>query len=251
MKRILFLIVCFLVFLPLAKGEVNEVFQAGNEFYKQGIYQKAIEQYTTLIDEGYESFELYFNLGNAHYKAEHIPSALLYYEKAKKLQPGNEDVKFNIRLAGLQTVDKIEPVEKLFLNSLWEKTVNFNSADGWAKKAIVFLFLGVLLLGLYLFTSRLALKKTSFYTGTVLVALSIFTFFLAMSQHHRMSTDTEGIVFTANVTVKSAPDGSSNDLFVIHEGTKVALLQESADWIEISLPNGNSGWIRENDLRKI
>ena len=245
------LVACMLVLSHSKANDVNSRFLEGNKSYQESDFSKATEIYQSIADEGYASYELYFNLGNAHYKSEHIPSAILYYEKALKLKPGDEDVLINLKLANLQTVDKIEPVGNLFLDTAWERTLNLSSADEWARNCIVLLFIGFILLITYLLAAQPLLKKIAFFSGLSILVLGCFFWFLAAAQNNRLTNESTAIIFTPNVTVKSAPAGEGTDLFVIHEGVKVALLQQVEDWYEISLLNGNSGWVKANDLEKI
>ena len=251
MRAYLYLFLIFSLFASSTHAGSSATIDKGNQFYKESSYSDAVANYLEVIEEGYESFELYYNLGNAYYKLEKIPEAILYYEKAKKLNPDDKDLAFNLKLVNLQTVDKIESIDQIFLNNWWDNLLNMNAPDEWAKWCIILLFIGFFLLIAYLFTPLVFLKKISFFSGTIIIFLGLFCWFLGSSQNKRLTNNTEAIIFTSNVTVKSAPEESSSKLFVIHEGTKVALIQEDDEWFEVSLSNGNSGWIKASDMRKI
>jgi tetratricopeptide (TPR) repeat protein len=242
-----------LLALPLfSLGDDNSaLFEKGNQAYAKAQYQQAIQAYRQMLGGGNQSAVVYFNLGDAYYKLGDIPSALLYYEKAHKLSPGDEDINFNIRLANLKTTDKIEAAPDFFITRWWHGFIMAFAVGKLAVLSILFCVGGFMLLVLYLFANSVLLKRSSFYTGFVVIFLGLIFIFMANRQVNYFDNHHEAIIFSGSVTVKSSPDASAKPLFVVHEGTKVAIKHKNDSWIEVELPNGNAGWIAASDAKDI
>ena len=248
-KLAAFTLVC-LISLGLKAGE-NDVFKIGNDAYLKNNFEVAIASYQQLLKEGYQSSELYFNLGNAYYKTDSIANAILYYEKAKKLAPTDEDIQANLKLANLKTIDKTEAKEQLIFKSWWENFVYARSADNWGVLSIVSMFIAFTLLVLFRITAATRMKQIFFGLFALTLLLSLSFFFLA-STHERYETENgQAILFNSSATIKSAPSENSKDLFIIHEGAKVKIVEHENSWIRIRLDNGNEGWLLENAVRTI
>ena len=216
--------------------------------YSAELYDKAIELYESVLLNYGKSYELYYNLGNSYYKAGKVAHAILNYERALLISPGDSDIRFNLEMAKLQTVDKIEPLQEFFLNK-WVRSVrNLIGVDSWATLGIVCFVLFICCLVLYFFSKWMSLKKTGFYLGVVLFVIVIFANVFAHSQKKELVTRSGAIVFAPTVTVKSSPDNSGTDLFLLHEGTKVFIRLSVGDWNEIVLEDGNIGWVNKKDI---
>lgn len=227
------------------------LFQKGNQQYAKGRYQQAVQSYQQILNDGYQSATIYFNLGNAYYKIDDIPSAILYFEKAHKLNPSDEDINFNIKLANSKTTDKIIPLPEFFVSSWWHSFILCLSANTLATLSVLFLLAGFGLLVLYIFTSSIGVKKLSFYGGIVLICFGFISIFIANRQVNYFNHHHQAIVFSSSVTAKSSPDAAGKQMFVVHEGTKVNVMETNANWIEIELPNGSAGWIASTDVKEI
>jgi tetratricopeptide (TPR) repeat protein len=252
MKRILYLVIWLI--LPLVSfgnDQVQTLFAKGNAYYAKAQYKDALSAYQQVLDEGYQSAAVYFNMGNASYKSGDIPSALLYYEKAHKLSPGDEDIKFNIRFANLKTTDKIDEAPEFFLANWWKAFILSFSVGTLAMLSIILVLFGSGVLILYFFTNSVTIKKSSFYTSIILFCLCFLTIFMANRQVSYFNGHRQAIIFSSSVTIKNAPVERSGTLFVLHEGTKVNILENSNGWIKIRLANGNEGWIRMTDVKEI
>lgn len=219
--------------------------------YTKEEYAKAIELYEEVLKNNGESPEIYYNLGNAYYKAGKIAPAILNYERALVLEPGDGDTRFNLQIAKQKTVDKIEPLGEFFLTRWFSAIENMGSADAWAKLGIVcfILFIGCLIL--FFFSKWLRLKKVGFYVGLLLLLIVIFANIFAKHQKDELIQRAHAIVFSPTVTVKSSPDASGTDLFILHEGTKVSVKSTLGEWSEIELEDGNVGWMPSKDIEKI
>jgi tetratricopeptide (TPR) repeat protein len=251
MRKVLFILLGFFILGRTLAFDANATFAKANEAYAQEMYAEAIELYQQVITLGYESAELYFNLGNAYFKQNEIPSAILYYEKAKKLKPTDEDINFNLNVAETRIVDKIEPVPEFFLKNWWRSLYNVFSADSWAKISVVCMILFFILFGFYLFSKLMMIRKTAFYTGIIVLFFTLFTFVVAYQKYHLLASQQEAIVFTPTITIKSSPNPNSVDLFVLHEGSKVKIIERVGEWSEIKIANGSVGWLPTEALKNI
>ena len=255
MKKIIFYIVAFLSFLvfpDLLRAQSNgELISQGNKSYSEGRYNDAISLYSKVIDNRFESSELYYNLANAYFKANDIPSAILYYEKARKLNPKDDDINFNLNLANSRITDKIEPVPEFFLKRWWNDLINVFPVDAWGRICIITFLIALLCAAFFIISNSVLLRKLSFWIGGLLIFVSIFSFILGFRDYNRFIKHSEAIIFTSTVTVKSSPNDNSVDLFVIHEGTKVAILDKLGGWSEIHVANGSVGWVKDDVYRTI
>lgn len=252
LKNILYAWLLFLAMplLSLANEQPETLLKKGNAAYAREQYKEAVTAYQQVLDAGYESAALYFNMGNANYKLNEMPLAILNYEKALKLTPGDRDLKLNLKLANTKITDRIEQVPEFFLNSWWKGFIFFFSASTLSVFNILCFFLGFALLIAYLFLIDVFRKKTAFYAGIVLLSLGLLSFVMANVQSAYMGKR-EAIVFSGATDVKSGPDTKQKTLFVIHAGTKVNIRESSNDWINVELPDGNSGWMRSADVKEI
>jgi tetratricopeptide (TPR) repeat protein len=244
-------IVLMLPMLSFGADEAQALFLKGNGYYAKSQYKEALAAYKQLLDEGYESAPLYFNLGNASFKTDDVPSALLYYEKARKLAPGDEDINANIRFANLKTTDKIDEVPEFFLSKWWKAVILSFSANFLSVLSIVFVLLGSVILILYFFAGSVSVKKSFFYVAVAFFIAGTLTIFTAGMQVSYFNSHRQAIIFSNSVTVKSGPVEKSGSLFVLHEGTKVNILDNTNDWIKIRLGNGNEGWIKGAEVKEI
>lgn len=229
----------------------REIFSEGNNAYRNGDYLQAIEKYEKILNNGYSNAEIYYNLGNAYFKLKKIPEAILNYEKALKLNPSDEDIQFNLKIANLQTVDKIEPLPMMFYEKWWHALNNWFSSASWSALMIIFIWLGFIGLALYLFMFSSGIKKISFFVAVISFVIAIFSFIFANTSYLHETSEESAIIFSESVYVKSSPDKGSTDLFILHEGTKVELLDQVGEWTKIRLANGNVGWLQRSSIETI
>lgn len=249
MKKIIFFLL--IQFFALSAFAQNAAIKEAEEAYTKENYGKAIELYEGLLKSNGPSSAIYYNLGNAYYKANKIAPAILNYERALVLDPGDSDVRFNLQLARQKSVDKIEPVGDFFLTDWFEAIQNMGAADSWAKLGIVcfILFIGCLIL--FFFSKYIRLKKIGFYLGLLLLVIVIFANIFASHQKDEIVNRKSAIIFAPTVTIKSSPDASGTDLFILHEGTKVFIKSKLGEWNEITTEDGNVGWIPTKDIEII
>ena len=214
-------------------------------------YDLAIERYESVIKNYGASAELFYNLGNSYFKSGEIARAILNYERAILLKPGDSDIRFNLELVRQQTVDKIEPIQEFFMKKWVRSMQNLIGVDYWAMIGLAgfALFIGCLVL--FFFSKWMYLKKFGFYLGIVLFITVITANIFAYNQKKQLENRRGAIIFTPTVTIKSSPDNSGTDLFLLHEGTKVFIRSTVGDWHEILLEDGNLGWINKKDIEVI
>ena len=210
-------------------------------------YDKAIEIYESVLLNFGKSYVLHYNLGNAYYKSGKIAQAILNYERALLIKPGDNDIRFNLEMAKLQT-DRIEPLQEFFIKTWIRAVQNLIGVGSWATVGLVCFVLFICCLVLYFFSKWMSLKKTGFYFGVVLLIITIFANLFAWNQKQELENRHGAIVFSPTVTAKGSPDNSGTDLFLLHEGTKVFIRNSLGDWNEIVLEDGNVGWINKKDI---
>lgn len=245
------LVILLLFSFSVRASGPDSLMQTANNAYNEGLYDSALNVYHRIMDQGFESAKLYYNMGNAYFKNRNIPSAILYYEKAKKLAPNDEDIDFNINLANSMIVDKIEKIPELFYTRWWNYFYNLFNANTWAVIAVVSWFILIFFIGIFILSKTRGAKKTAFYFGVLFLLISIAVFGLASQKYYYTREHQDAIIFTPTITVKSSPTMNAVDLFVIHEGTKVHILDQVNDWVKIRIPNGSIGWLPAKSLERI
>lgn len=223
----------------------------GNAAYAKNDFKAAAKAYQQVLDAGYESVAVYFNLGNANYKLAEMPEAILNYEKALKLSPGDADIQQNLQLANLKITDRIAAVPVFFLTKWWRGFIYLLSLSTLSVLTVSCFITGFALIITYLFLIAVWPKKLAFYGGITVLSLGLLFMLMAGIQSHYLNSDQQGIVFASTLDIKSGPDAQQKTLFVIHEGTKVTIQEQEGEWIKILLSNGNGGWMRLSDIKKI
>jgi len=229
----------------------NDLFKQANEAYAKNDFQTAVGLYEKLLKENGESATVYYNLGNSYYKLNKVAPSILNYERALLLEPGNGDIRFNLEIAKLKTVDKIEPVGDFFLTEWFRDIQNLLSTDAWSLLSIVCFILLIVCLFIFFFARLTIIKKLGFFVGICLLVIVIFGNVFAYNQKKKLTQRNEAIIFAPTTTIKSSPDNSGTDLFILHEGTKVKLRSQLGAWNEIVTADGNVGWISTVDLEVI
>lgn len=223
----------------------------GDSAYIKGDYATAIQVYETLLKNG-EAAELYYNLGNSYYKIGEIAKAVLNYERALLLQPGNNDIRANLEVARAKTIDKVEPVPEVFFVSWTKSLINSMSVDAWATWAIISFLLLIISLYFFIFSKQVVWKKVGFIAGIIFLIITICTNLFASEQKEHLVNRNEAIVMEPSVTVRSTPSESGTRLFVLHEGRKVSIKDNSMkEWKEIRLEDGKVGWVPNSAIEVI
>lgn len=222
-----------------------------NTAYINGDYHAAMELYEELVARGLGSAKLYYNLGNAYFKDGLTGRAILYYHKALRLAPGNDDIRYNLSVAEARAKDRIEAIPDFFLTE-WIRAVRRTmSCTAWSVLSLAALVLTLELFLIYLLAQRLSLRKGGFY-GTILAGvLFVLTTCFAAGERREMLDDSHAVVMAASTAVKSSPDKSSTDLFVLHEGTLVSITNRLEGWCEITIADGKKGWLEAKTIETI
>lgn len=256
MNRILLINILILIFginISFGKTIKDEqiLIDSAKIYYQQKQYDKAVKIYQKILADGFESGMLYYNMANAYYKMNKINDAILNYERAKRLLPNNKDIEYNLAIANQQITDKIDKVPEFFLKT-WLKTFRgIFSTNTWAIVSIVSFVLFLALAFVFFFTVSYQTKRLSFWLGILAFVLSVNSFIFSYQTKKDLTERNTAIIFEPVINVKSSPSDNGTDIFVIHEGTKVTITQESGDWVEIKLANGNKGWIKRDLLEII
>ena len=247
--RLPILILAIASLLPLAASAASKA--EADSAYARGNYQEAIKGYESLLKQG-ASAEIYYNLGNAYYRTENITRAVLNYERALLLSPGDGDIRFNLQIARSKTIDKIVPESEMFFVTWYRSLVNIMSVDGWGRMALVSLALVIVLFLVYLFSARVWMQKVGFFGGGALLVVFALSNIFAWQQSQNLLYRKGAIVVAPSVTVKSTPAQNGTDLFILHEGTKVVITDGSMkDWREIRLADGKKGWLESKKIELI
>ncbi|MCI0445785.1 tetratricopeptide repeat protein [bacterium] len=248
----LFLILMLLFCGTAFAAEIDLRFEDANQMYRRGGYDKAAKVYEEILAQGYESPDLYYNLGNCYYKLNNIPAAILQFERARKLKPQDEDITHNLTLANLQTEDRIEPIPDLFFVNWWRKWTELASADEWAISGLVSLWLALfMIIGVFYIYRSLLIRRTLSITGVIALLLFGLSFVAAINRHKFQVSRKFAIVFSPSIDVKSAPDEQSTGLFVLHSGVKVELIDRVGDWNKVRLADGKVGWMQSSTFKVI
>lgn len=231
--------------------DASGLFNQANGLYQKNDYQKAADLYQKLVDEGYEGTALYYNLGNSYYKLNKIGYAILNYERALRLSPGDEDIQHNLALANSRTIDKPDSLPQFFLFQWWESLLALFSLTGWTWSAYFFYILLLISIGIFFFIKNGTIQRFSLFSSLSFGFLFIITVVLLVIKLNREVNIKDGIIIKPAVTVKLAPDKDSNDAFVVHEGLKVQVEDQVDNWYKVRLQDGKIGWMPNNDLAVI
>lgn len=251
MKKYLIIPIFLILAIELFALNAADEFKKANEYFNKGDYQKASSLYQTLIDSGYKESEIYYNLGNSYFRLGSITYAILNYERAKRLDPTDDDIDFNLKIANLKIVDKFEPVPKLFIIEWYESVVNLFYSGSWGIIIISSIWVFFICILLLLFMKLPGLRKFISLLAFISLTLFFISGILGYYSYKHENSKNQGIIFNPSVYVKSAPDPGSTDLFILHEGTKVIVMEYIDKWIQIKVENGNVGWIKRNEIEII
>jgi tetratricopeptide (TPR) repeat protein len=229
----------------------TEKFNKGVTSFTSGSYKDALQLWTDIYNTGYHSANLEYNIGNAYFKLNDIPNAILFYERAYLLNPTDENINYNLQISRALIVDKFQEIPELFFVRWYNFISLVLSTNSWAKISIISFILCLLLLSLYIYSSRYRHKVIGFWLAVFFFILTLASFAFTVKNKSLVYDSHKAIISNPVVNGKSSPDNSGTDLFALHEGTKVSIEDEVGGWVEIRLSDGNKGWVPVNCLNII
>jgi tetratricopeptide (TPR) repeat protein len=234
-----------------AKTTADSLFLTANTSYAEGNYQNAREQYEAILVRGFESAEVYYNLGNCYYNQEDYPRAILNYERALLLDPGNDNIKFNLAKARIFTIDKIEEIPQFVIRRWINSIIILMHSNAWAIVSLLSFVIMLAMFLIYFLSTNISRKRAGFYLAIIALMVSVGSYYLASKSKQLVVNSNGAIVMNATVTIKGSPRDTGTDLFIIHEGTKVSIVNSLDDWYEIKLSDGKQGWLRSSTIEPI
>lgn len=247
MRAIIILLMC--CFSMTGFSQNDTVFNEANTLYNNGKYAEAIDKYESILDTNQHSAELYFNLGNANYKLNNIAPSIYYYEKALLLEPNDKDIQNNLAFAQNMTIDAIEVVPKVGFSRIINNIVNTFDTDTWARIAVGGVLLFVVIFLAYHFSYTSSKKRIAFVTSIISLFIGCFSVAMAFQKDSLNKKDNPGIVFSQETRVKADPNSTSEEVFRLHEGTKVQVVETYENWKKIKLSDNSTGWIPSKDIK--
>jgi len=227
----------------------NQAFEQANALYNDGKYAEAVDKYESILESDVHSAELYFNLGNTNYKLNNIAPSIYYYEKALQLEPNDKEIQNNLAFAQNMTIDAIEKVPDVGFSRIVKNSVNTFSTDTWAKITVGAVLLFVLIFLAYHFSYTSSKKRIAFVTSIISLFIACFSMAMAFQKDNLDKKDNPAIIFAQESRVKSEANKTSEEVFRLHEGTKVQVIETYNDWKKIKLSDNSTGWIPSKDIK--
>lgn len=244
-----FTLILGLLFTFIATAQNEKSFEQATEAYNNGDYQKAIELYNSILDNGQHSAALYYNLGNAYYKLNNIAESIYYYEKSLLLNPDDEEVKTNLDYAQNMTLDAIDTMPQTALTRIYKSVTSVMTFDQWAYISIICMVLFVLLYIAFYYFQFSTKKRWAFIGSLIALFLCIISIVFAALGKRDFNTDNPAIIFADEVAVNTEPNNTSETIFTLHSGTKVNVLETLNKWKKIKLSDGKTGWVPQTELK--
>lgn len=250
-RNITLILLIFIPSLTFAQSSASDAAEA----YRNNDFVKSIQLYEQVVAQGIyenrESSEIYYNLGNSYFRNGETAKAILNYERALLLNPGDSDIRHNLRFARTRLEDKIDASDKFFLNNWINELMNLYSSNKWANIGIGFFIAFIISLGAYFFINKIWVRKSGFYSAIVFLILMIVSNSFAFTQKNSRINRKTGIIMAASASIMTSPDANSQELFRLHEGTKVRVKKSDSNWIEIEIANGSVGWTSKENIETI
>lgn len=230
------------------RAQQDQLLKKAEQAYDSKKYKEAIAAYEELVDEGYRSWELYFNLGNAYYRNNQLGLAIYNYELARKINPEDEDVRINLGIASSKTIDKIDSKENFFINAVKTNLLSTFTTHTWAWFTIAALALAALTFFLFVSSAVVLVRRVAFTAACVFAGLFLFSWFCGYSALKAKVENKFAIITAREVKIMNEPTQGASMKFNLHEGTKIRVVENNGDWLLIKLDNGNEGWVKLSEV---
>jgi len=230
---------------------VSQRFTLGVEQYNKGKFFESIESFESILASGSESFETYYNLGNAYYKTNQLPTAIYYFEKALQLNPRNDDAVFNLKLTNEMLQKDAQAIPEAFHTRSANRLMKLFTPDGWALAGIILFIISLSLLIFFLLQTNQRLKRLFFYLSVVGILMTAISLYSGYRLYSSIMNPESAIIMVSSAGVKSSPDVTSADVYVAEAGMKVKILSTLGEWVEVRVPDGNKGWIMKEYVKLI
>jgi tetratricopeptide (TPR) repeat protein len=253
--KIRYIFILIFIFLLAAETKSQQPsqdkFTQGVTLFSSGKYQEALQIWTDIYNTGYRSANLNYNIGNAYYKLNDIPNAILFYERAYLLNPADENINYNLQIARTLIVDRFQEIPEIFFVRWYNFISLLLPTNTWAIISLAGFLLCLSLLSLYIYSSRYRNKVIGFWFSIFFFTLSATSITFSLRNKSLVYDSHKAIISSSLVNGKSSPDNSGTDLFILHDGTKVTIEDKVGEWYEVRLSDGNKGWIPVNSLNII
>ncbi len=251
MKIYIYLFIVLIFPLTNLLGQSNTaVFEQANAAYNGGNYILAIEKYEAILSDELHSAEVYFNLGNAHYRLGNVAESVYYFEQAKRLNPFDKTILNNSRFANNMTQDAIDELPETQVDLFQQKIVAFFSLEQWAIFTLVLAWLGALLFFMYRWSNHIQFKRLFFSLAIVFVLTTLVS--LGLTQHKQaLNSIQKAVIFEREIEIWGEPNNRADVLFLLHEGTVVEVVDALEGWSKIKLANGSEGWIQNSGIKQL
>jgi len=247
MKHVLFI---FILCISISVFSQNDtLFTNATKAYNEGNYEEAIKNYMEILESGHHSEELYFNLGNSHYKLNQVAPSIYYYEKALLLEPNDAEITNNLSYARNMTIDAIETLPMNSITQLYNKVVGLFSFNQWGYFAVFFMCLFVLFYIAFYYFRYSRRKRIALISSMLALLISLISLVFGFMAYNDFEADQPAIVFADEAIVKSEPNARSLEVFRLHEGTKLQVLEELNEWKKVSIEDGQTGWLASEDIK--
>lgn len=243
------IVILFLLFSLIAAAQSDSNFEKATTAYNEGAFEKAIDLYTAILEDGQHSAALYYNLGNSYYKLNDIPNSIYFYEKALLLDPKDPEILNNLGYAQQMTLDAIDTMPETGLSKFYKGIIHTLTFDQWAYMAIGFICLFVLLYILFYYFEYSTRKRWSFIGSMTSLLVAVLSVAFAFMTYNDFKANKPAIIFADEIEIQAEPNPASDAVFVLHAGTKVSVLEELNDWKKIRIADGKTGWIPSNNLK--
>jgi tetratricopeptide (TPR) repeat protein len=226
----------------------NDLLQKAEKAYDTKKYKEAITNYEQLVKDGFKSYQLYFNLGNAYYRDKQLGKAIYNYELARKLNPNDEDVRINLGIAAAKTTDKIDSKENFFISAVKTNVLSSFNTEGWAWLSILSISILCIFIFMFVSSASILIKRISFTLIFISLIGLLSTYFLGYSALKSKYDNKFAIITVKETKIMNEPTSTATSKFNLHEGTKIRVVENNGDWVLIKLDNGNEGWVKLNDV---